>query len=150
MSKATHLRFLHPSSISGQSDLPPELASFSDGVTDDGAYHQEIIGCGQGCSGSNVGSLPGYLFTKKNLSRPEVRRRLAEHIRAMSPKVRRRVMSRLGRAVQIARVSGAIRSVTPSIAGAGQGWAAVSGPSIAIGRARSSCPYANVSGALTP
>lgn len=149
MSTSTHLRFLHPSAISGQSDLPPELASFSDGVTDDAAYHQEIIGCGSDCRGGSVGSLPGYLFTRKNLSRPEVRRRLADHIRSMSPKVRRRVISRLQRAASIARVSGAIRSVTPSIAG--NGWDAVSGPSIAIGGRRSGgCPYANVSGALTP
>lgn len=144
----THLRHRLPAAVSGTSDLPPEMASFSDGVTDVGAFHQELIGCGPDCSGGSIGGLPGYLFTKKNLSRPEVRRRLADAIRSMTPKVRRRVMSRLGSALSIARVSGAIRSVTPSIAGSG--WAAVSGrQSISIG-ARSSCPYANVAGALTP
>lgn len=155
MSTGTHLRHLLPQHISGSSDLPPELTSYADGVTDDAAFQPEIIGCGASCQGGSIGGdiggLPGYLFTRKNLSRPEVRRRLAEHIRAMTPKVRRRVMSRLGRALQVAQVSGAIRSVTPSIAGAGQGWAVVSGPSIAIGGRRSGgCPYANVAGALTP
>lgn len=145
---------------SQHTDLPAELSAYSDGVSDDAAYHPEIIGCGEGCEVSGLGDLtvaglgdltvaglPGYLFTKKNLSNPVLRRRVSAAIKGMSPKLRRRVLGRLRQAVSVARVSGAIRNVTPGIAG--DGWAAVSGAQhhhVSIGR----CPYANVAGALTP
>lgn len=144
--------------MSHDTDLPPELGSYSDGVSDDAAFHPEIIGCGPGCGsigaellvGAHHG-IPGYLFTRKGLRNTDVRLRIASHIRAMTPKLRRRVLSRLREAVTAARVmnrpriSGEVRNAYASIAG----WGAVSGhsePSVAIGR----CPYANVAGALTP
>lgn len=142
--------------VSGTTDLPPELGSYSDGVSDDAAFHPELVGCGPGCGsigaellvGAHHG-IPGYLFTRKGLSNTDVRLRIASHIRAMTPKLRRRVLSRLREAVTAARVmnrpriSGEVRNAYASVAG----WSAVSGqPSIAIGR----CPYANVAGALTP
>lgn len=145
--------------MSHDTDLPPELAAYSDGVSDDAAFHPEIIGCGTNCSGSIgaellVGAhhgIPGYLFTRKGLRNADVRLRIASHIKAMTPKLRRRVLGRLREAVFAARVlnrpriSGEVRNAYASIAG----WGAVSGhsePSVAIGR----CPYANVAGALTP
>lgn len=157
---------------SQNTDLPAELGSYSDGVSDDAAFHPEIIGCGSGCvsglerlavgSGMlqhagvaglgdlTVAGLPSYLFTRKHLSNPVVRRRLSAAINAMTPKLRRRVMARLKLAAGAARVSGAIRSVTPGIAG---GWAAVSGQMQGISHmqvAGSRCPYASVAGAFTP
>lgn len=131
-----------------QSDLPSELGSYSDGVTDDAAFHPEIIGCGlPGISGGlgdlAVAGLPGYLFTKRNLSNPAVRRRLSENIKALSPKVRRRVLSRLKTAVSVAHVSGQVRSAYPSISGVG--WSGIT-----VQGARGGCPYANVAGPLTP
>ncbi|HWO11622.1 MAG TPA: hypothetical protein VNN80_19140 [Polyangiaceae bacterium] len=122
-------------------DLPAELASY-----DDGAY----IGCDcADISGAVAGSLsdvaigaglPGYLLTRRGLSNATVRRRVAEAIDRLTPKMRRRVMARLRQAAMVARISGEVRSAYPSIAG---GW---HGASVAVGR----CPYANVAGALTP
>lgn len=140
------------------SDLPSELGSYSDGVTDDAAFHPEIIGCGlPGISGGiqhlsiagGLGSLavagiPSYLLSRKNLSNPVIRRRLAENIKALTPKVRRRVLARLRTAVSVARVSGAVRGAYPSIAGSGVGWSGI------MVSGRGGCPYANVAGALTP
>lgn len=136
--------------ISIASDLPAELGSYSDGVTDDAAFHPEIIGCGMpGVAGSlsdlSVAGLPGYLFTKKNLSNAAVRRRLSANIKAMAPKTRRRVLARLREAVAVARVSGQVRNAYPSIAGSScnVGWSGITVQG-------SRCPYANVAGALTP
>lgn len=148
------------------SDLPSELGSYSDGVTDDAAFHPEIIGCGMpGISGSlqhlsvagGLGDLalvgayrgiPGYLLTKKGLRDSTVRLRIAENIRAMTPKLRRRVLHRLRQAVQasrtMARVSGAVRGAYPSIAG-NVGWSGIT-----VSGSRGGCPFANVAGALTP
>lgn len=92
-----------------------------------------------GLGALTVAGLPSYLFTRKNLASPVVRRRLGAAIKAMTPKMRRRVVSRLQAALGAARVSGSIRSVTPAIAG----WNTTS---VAVGR----CPYASVAGALTP
>lgn len=150
-----HLRRVRPSlwfppsphtEVKGMS-LPPEMSESSDGITDDGAVDASIIGCD--CAPS-VEGIPSYLLTKKNLARPAVRARLAQSIRAMTPKVRRRVIGRLKMAVALAeraqaaraRVSGIVH-VTPSIAGAVSGWQAAN---VSIGR----CPYSNVAGALTP
>lgn len=114
-----------------------------------GYYTLERIGAGLqqlavsgGLHDLAVAGLPGYLFTRKSLQSPVVRRRIAAAIKAMTPKLRRRVLARLRQATAIARVSGAIRQVTPSIAG-GVGWTA---SSVSVGR----CPYANVAGSLTP
>lgn len=140
------------------SDLPSELGSYADGVTDDAAFHPEIIGCAlDGISGGvqhlsvagGLGSLavagiPSYLLSRKGLSNPTVRRRIAENIKAMTPKMRRRVLGRLRAAVAVARVSGAVRGAYPSIAG-NVGWSGVM-----VSGARGGCPYANVAGALTP
>lgn len=156
-----------------QTDTPPELASYSDGVSDDGAFHPEIIGCGlSGISGSiqhlsvagtggiqhlsvagslgdlAVAGIPSYLLSRRNLSNPEVRRRVASAIERMTPKMKRRVLRRLRTAVSVARVSGQVRGAYPSIAGTasspGVGWSGV------MVSGRGSCPYANVAGALTP
>lgn len=40
--------------MSHDTDLPPELGSYSDGVSDDAAYHPELIGCGSNCVGSGL------------------------------------------------------------------------------------------------
>jgi hypothetical protein len=112
------------------------------------ALHSGVAGTLSHLTVSGLGDLtvagfPSYLFTRKNLSNPTVRRRLAAHIKTLTPKLRRRVLDRLRSAVSVsarsARVSG-IRRVTPQI-----GWSGVT-----IGSRRSSCPYANVAGALTP
>jgi hypothetical protein len=171
-------------------DVPSELSESSDGVSDDGAIDQQIIGaCACDAVGSGlrqhlqmhngvagglqhisvagglqhisvaglgdiaVGGLgdltiagfPGYLFTQKNLSNPTIRRRLAASIKAMTPKLRRRVMARLKSAAlaQGARV-GAVHNVYPTV-GSG-GWSGIT----VAGRSRGGCPYANVVGALTP
>ncbi len=152
-------------SISG--DVPYELTEQSDGVSDDGAMGQQIIGsCDCDAIGSGmrqhlnvsglgslavgglgdlaVAGLPGYLFTRKNLSNPVMRRRLGAHIKAMTPKLRRRVMARLKlAAAQTARV-GAIHNIYPTVAGGG--WSGIT----VSGRRSGGCPYANVAGALTP
>lgn len=152
--------------LMSNSDLPSELGSYSDGVTDDAAFHPEIIGCGMpGISGGlqhlsvagGLGDLalvgayrgiPGYLLTKKGLRDSTVRLRIAENIRAMTPKLRRRVLHRLRQAVQasrtMARVSGAVRGAYPSIAG-NVGWSGIT-----VSGSRGGCPFANVAGALTP
>lgn len=132
-------------------DTPAELVSQGDGVTDDAAYNEQIIGCNcrgpapvvgasiaiGGLGDIAVGAgLPTYLFTAKNLSDPTLRRRLSRAIGRMSPKLRRRVLDRLKVALSSARVSGAIRNIQPAI-----GWTGVT-----VGR----CPYANVAGPLTP
>ena len=138
-------------------DTPPELSEQSDGLSDDGAFDASIIGCGPACaapanavSGVDqflVGSgLPSYLFTRRGLSNSLVRRRAAAAIKALSPKMRRRVMARLHAVAQQNRVSGAIRGVTPSIAGYAGGNPAVGWTGVTIGR----CPYASVAGPLTP
>lgn len=127
-------------------DLPPELGSYSDGLTDDAAYQPEIIGA---CScPSAVGAhhgIPGYLLTRKGLHDRTVRARIAEHIRAMTPKLRRRVLNRLRQAVLATRrvgVSGAVRGAYPTV-----GWQNVPGVrSVSVGR----CPYAKVAGPFTP
>ncbi|HEY3493837.1 MAG TPA: hypothetical protein VGK73_04095 [Polyangiaceae bacterium] len=128
-------------------DLPAELSAYSDGVTDDDAFHPEIIGCPlPGLDIAEVAGVPGYLFSKKNLSNPVIRRRLANHIKAMTPKVRRRVLERLRSAVSVAsRVSGEVRNAYPSIAGCSSdvGWTA---QSVSVGR----CPFSRVAGPLTP
>lgn len=144
------------------SDLPSELGSYSDGVTDDAAFHPEIIG-GCDCSvaggiqhlsvagslgGLAVAGIPEYLFSSKNLSNPVVRRRIAAAIERMTPKMKRRVLGRLRSAVSVARVSGAVRAVYPSIAGrrpANVGW-----DGIMVSGRSGGCPFANVAGALTP
>jgi hypothetical protein len=165
-----HSQFTHSphtkvkGTMSQHTDLPPELAAYSDGVSDDAAFTPEIIGCnsngsiGGGLSDLAVGAhrgVPGYLLTAKGLRNPVVRRRVAENIKAMTPKLRRRVITRLRAALSAARsaarVSGEIRDAYPSIAGWGSmkavdRAAAVSGPSVAVGR----CPYAKVAGPLTP
>lgn len=165
-------------SISG--DVPSELAEQSDGVSDDGAMDEQIIGaCACDAVGSGlmkhlsihdgvagglqhiavsglgdlaigglgdlaIGGLPSYLFTRKNLSNPVMRRRLGAAIKAMTPKLRRRVMERLRTAASVARVSGQVRSAYPTVAGGG--WQGIS----VSGIRRGGCPYANVAGALTP
>lgn len=167
--------------MSAHTDTPDELVEQSDGIglEDDAALDEEIIGClcrgkapvvgaglqqlavggtlgdaaiGAGLQQLAVGAFPAYLFTAARLSNPVFRRRLSGAIKRLSPKMRRRVVGRLRAAVTTARVSGAIRSVTPSIAGypqRGVGWGAVSGwnaRSVSVGR----CPYASVAGSLTP
>lgn len=131
----------HPSYTTTAGDVPSEMAEMADGLSDDGLSDDgglaaSLIGCD--CSG--VGALPWYVFSKKGLTSPVVRRRFAAALKAMPPKTRRRVMRRL-RAVALARAAQA-----PSVAGSG--WSAVSGVRSAypsVGR----CPYAKV-GALTP
>ena len=127
-------------------DLPPELAAYSDGVTDDGAYHPEIIGCdcapsvGAGLGDLAVGALPWYVFSKKGVSSPVARRRFAAALKALPPKTRRRVMTRLRAvAAQRAHVSGAVSSAYPTV-----GW---SGVSVA---GKHGCPLSGIAGALTP
>lgn len=148
-----------------QTDTPSELGCYSDGVTDDASFTPELVGCGSisggiqhlsvagGLSslavGGNLGSLtiaglPSYLFSRKNLSNPVVRRRLGAAIKAMTPKLRRRVLDRLRAAVSVARVSGEVRSAYPSVSGVG--WDGI----MVSGSRRGGCPYANVAGALTP
>jgi hypothetical protein len=150
--------------ISG--DVPSELAELTDGVTDDGATHEELIGsCDCDAIGSGirqhlsvsglgsltvaglgdltVAGLPGYLFTRKSLSNPQIRRRLSAHIKAMTPKLRRRVLARLKTAVSASSRIGAVRNIYPTIAGGGWQGITVSGK-------RGGCPYANVAGPLTP
>lgn len=138
--------------LMSQSDLPSELGSYSDGVADDAAYHPEIIGAHCTCSPSvsglgdlAVAGIPSYLLSKKSLSNPALRRRVARAIERMTPKMKRRVLGRLKTAVSVARVSGAVRSAYPTIAGSsGRGWngITVSG--------RGGCSYENVAGPLTP
>lgn len=142
----THSHISIGADTGADTDLPSELSSYADGVSDDAAYHPEIIGCSsgavQGLGDLAVGGLPGYLFTRKSLANPAVRARVAKAIGAMTPKLRRRVVARLKLALSVARkpaaVSGisGIAAVTPTI-----GWSGVS-----IAR----CPYASVAGALTP
>jgi hypothetical protein len=92
----------------------------------------ELIGCGE----PNVGGVPWYVFTAKNLRHPVVQRRFLAGLKAMPPKMRRRVLSRLSRAINVARhtkayrnyISGAIRSANATVGShRGPGWAAVSG-----------------------
>ena len=94
-------------SIGGGHDLPDEMSQNSDGVVDSdllvghlgtGGTQGEIVGCGEGIAG-----LPSYLLTRKGLSNPTVRRRVAASIKAMPPKMRRRVLDRLRQAVRAAR-----------------------------------------------
>ena len=146
------------------SDLPPELAESSDGVSDDGAMDLSIIGAGAfqpsivgassydliGCGLDGIQGLPWYNLARAGVSTPVAKRRFLAALAKLPPKARRRVLAKL-RAVSASNaVSGAIRAATPSIAGSGTGWSLVSGPSIAIGGGRSRCPYANVAGPLTP
>lgn len=144
-------QFRYPS-VGASSDLPPELAAYSDGVSDDGAFHPEIIGCGAGCNPpvaglgdlTVAGGLPWYAMTASNLRSPVARARFAAALRRLTPKVRRRVLNRLKAVVAQSRVSGAVRSATPTV-----GWGQVAGiraGQVSVGR----CPYANVAGALTP
>lgn len=153
--------------MSNYSDTPSELIEQSDGVTDDGALDEEIIGACN-CVGSGlrqhlvvsgtlqhvsvaglgdlaIAGLPSYLFTRKNLSNPVARRRIAASIKAMTPKLRRRVLGRLRAAVSASRhlVSGVVTAY-PSVAGGG--WQGIT----VSGRRSGGCPYANVAGALTP
>lgn len=136
-----------------ESDLPSELGAYSDGDTVAVAFHPDLIGCGAGCSPSvsgglgslAVAGLPSYLFTKRRLSNPVFRRRLAASIEAMTPKMRRRVLERLRSAVSVARVSGAVRGVYPTVAG-NVGWSGITVSGEGVGR----CPYASVAGAFTP
>lgn len=141
-----------------RSDTPPELAAYSDGMSDNGAFHPEIIGTcscpnvsglqhvniGAGLSDLAVAGIPSYLLSRRSLSNPIVRRRVASAIERMTPKMKRRVLARLETAVSVARVSGEIRGAYPSIAG-NVGWSGVM-----VGASRGGCPYANVAGALTP
>lgn len=174
-------------------DTPSELIESSDGVSDDGALDQQIIGACRcdavsglgdiaigsglrqhlsihdGVAGTRLehlsvaglsdiaigGGIPSYLFTKKNLSNPQVRLRIGQAIRSMTPKMRRRVVGRLQQALRasrvMARVSGAVRNVYPSVSGYSGGYPTVAGwNGIMVSGRRSSCPYANVVGALTP
>lgn len=146
--KTTKTKVGHMYAMIGQDDLPAEMGSFSDGVTDDASFTPEIIGCNSDCS-ENVAGIPGYLFSRKNLSNPAVRRRLGAAIKALTPKVRRRVLQRLRSAVSMARVSG-IRSATPSVGHYPSGWASVSGAQVGARLAVGRCPYASVAGAFTP
>ncbi len=177
----SHSAFTH-SEVKGmssnQTDTPPELGSYADGPSDDGAYHPEIIGCGLdgldiggslqhisvagrlqhlsvagglgslavgGLGDLAVAGIPSYLLTRRQLSNPVVRRRVASAIERMTPKMKRRVLSRLRTAVSVARVSGEVRGAYPSIAGGcNVGWSGV------MVSGRGGCPYASVAGALTP
>ena len=133
-----------------QTDLPAELGSYSDGVSDDAAFHPELIGCScaptvsGGLSELAVGALPTYLFSRRGLSNVTVRRRVASALKAMTPKMRRRAIARLRAAAAVARVSGEIRSAYPSVAG-NVGWSGVT-----VGASVGRCPFASVAGVLTP
>lgn len=86
------------SQLIGNLDLPEEMTEQSDGI---------------GCV-PRVAGLPAYLLTRKGLRSAVVRRRVAAALKAMPPKMRRRVMDRLRIAAR-ARVSGAIRSWQPNV-----------------------------------
>lgn len=105
--------------------LPPEMDQSNDGGMPSGALHPEIVGCGE-----RVAGFPSYLFTRKGLHPAVVKRRFVAALKAMPPKMRRRVVARLRTAALRSRVSGAIRSANATIGshwGHGPGWAAVSG-----------------------
>lgn len=149
---------MYAHSINGNldTDTPSELAPYADGMSDDAAYESEIIGCSCAPRVSGLGDLlvagiPSYLLTRKSLQMPEVRRRIAAQIKAMAPKTRRRVLGRLRAAVSVAsRVSGAPRRITPMIGGIASAYPSVGWGAVAGGMKPFRCPYANVSGALTP
>jgi hypothetical protein len=125
---------------------PPELTEMSDGLPDvdllvsgepwgvgasimvggpSGWGTNELVGCGE----PNIsGAFPSYLLTSRGLRHPVIRRRVKAWLKGLTPKVRRRVMSRLPAIVgHNDRVSGAVRSANVSIGSHGPGWAAVSG-----------------------
>lgn len=86
------------------SDLPPELSERSEDVNAD------MLGCSM-----NVGAFPSYLFTRKGLSHPVIRRRLAASLKAMPPKMRRRIITRLKAALYRMKVGGSMRQAYPSV-----------------------------------
>lgn len=173
-------------------DTPSELVESSDGVSDDGAFDEQIIGaCACDAVGSGLrkhlrvhdgvagglqhlsvaglgdiavgglgdlavagNSFPTYLFTRANLSNPVFRRRLANVLKSMTPKLRRRVSSRIVTAFhdiifQRALPSvGAVHSIYPTV-GSG-GWSGITVSGRQSSRRGGGCPYANVAGALTP
>lgn len=142
--------------VGADTDTPPELAPYSDGLSDDAAYDSEIIGCScpPGVSGNladvAVGAgIPSYWFSQKNLQNPVLRRRVAAAIQALSPKMRRRVIERLRTVATTARVSGNVRNAYPSVSGYEGGYPSVGWEGVTVGRS-GGCPYANVAGALTP
>jgi hypothetical protein len=113
---------------------PPEMTESSDGLSEvdlivsgaSGHGTNELIGCGE----PNIsGAFPGYLLTSKGLRHPVIRRRVKAWLKSLTPKVRRRVMSRLPAIVghNDIMISGAIRSANPTVGHYGPGWAAVSG-----------------------
>jgi hypothetical protein len=116
----------------GSHELPDEMSLNADGVVDSsllvghlgtGGTQGEIVGCGE------IAGIPSYLLTRKGLSNPTVRRRVSASIKAMPPKLRRRVLDRLRQAVRAARplVSGNLRGGYASIAG--HGWTGIAGDS---------------------
>lgn len=121
-------------------DLPSELAEQSDGPSDVGA---SLIGC------SPVAGFPAYLFTRAGLRSSVVRRRIAAHIKAMPPKMRRRVMLRLRNAAVAARVAGEPRGSWPVVGShyqVGSHYGAISGHYVPVQGWKNT----GVAGPLTP
>jgi Methyl-accepting chemotaxis protein len=88
----------------------------------------ELIGCGEPNLSGSVGGFPSYLLTSRGLRHPVIRRRFSRYLKSLTPKVRRRVMSRLPAIVgHNDRVSGAVHSVHPNVGHYGHGWSAVHG-----------------------
>lgn len=84
--------------ISGDSDLPDEMAEQSDG-----------IGCGE------VSGFPAYLLNRARLPQATVKQRVIKALQKMPPKMRRRVIARLKTAAAAARVSGAVRNAMVNV-----------------------------------
>ena len=143
------------SSMSLHTDTPPELAEQADGLSDDGAMSESIIGAPEiiGCACDSIGGVPSYLWTRKGLTIPVVRRRLRKALEAMTPKVRRRALARLRDAVRKdLLVSGIVRA-TPTISGSGfENFtpATASGPGWREQEIVGRCPLSSVAGPLTP
>lgn len=121
-------------------DIPGEMTEQSDGIPSS-AQHPEIIGCPLPTVGADImiGGLPWYVFTQRGLRHPVIKRRFLAGLKAMPPKMRRRVISRIRGLHLRNRISGAVRGFTPTVGYdlQGYGWAGVSGCS-------------QVAGALTP
>lgn len=118
-------------------DLPHEMTEQSDGIPR-GAQIPEIIGCGPAPAvGADImiSGLPWYVFTQRNLQMPTIRRRFLAGLKAMPPKMRRRVVGRLRNLHLRARISGAIRGVNPTVGYSlqGLGWAGVHGWNDGVG-----------------
>lgn len=122
--------------MSHLADIPGEMTEQSDGIPT-AAQHPEIIGCAMPHVGASVmiGGLPWYVFTQRGLRHPVIKRRFLAGLKAMPPKMRRRVISRIRGLHLRERISGAVRNVTPNVGYdlQGYGWAGVSGCSQVAG-----------------